>query len=191
MLKKRRLVGIVLLLAVIAIICGSVVLSRLNQPVSGTIKMSDDKVQTGYSISFTPKKAVGKYVSFSYPSGMTPKKASPVSAPEVEELAFSARDVSSWLLAVDVSTPRGGTIDGDSGYTYRKANPGIYQASQLIVNDQVVEVMTDTTAGFSKVAYLMHGPLLATVALSGEDTAGTKPLEVALTMVLNSFRWLQ
>jgi hypothetical protein len=191
MSKRRKVaIGSFILIVAIVIVIARVVMPQLNQPVSGAIKTTDSTAQAGYSINLTPKKVSGTYISFNYPAGLTPSSHVPVIAPDLEDFTFTARDTTSWLLAVDVSMPRGATLKGDSGYTYRQNNPAIYQQSLLSVNNQSVIVMTDKTASFNKVAYVMHGPLEVSVALSGGDAAGTQPLQTSFMMVLNSLRWL-
>lgn len=191
MTKRRKItVGGLAILILAAAIVGRIVISQLNQPVSGVITTGPSPVKTGYSIDLTPKKQTGKYVTFDYPSGLTPHKPGPVTAPDLETFTYSARDTTSWLLAVDVSMPRGGLLSEDSGYALRKNNPATYQASSITINKQPVIIMSDKTLSFSKVAYVMHGPLLATVALKGDDASGTQPLSTSLTMVLSSLKWL-
>ena len=165
-------------------------LSRINQPVSGVITVKDSPTKTGYNVNLNPKQITGKHLSFDYPSGLTPQKTDPVTAPNAETFKFSAHDVMTWLLSVNVSTPKGDSLNADSGFSYRLANPDTYQESQITINNQTVEIMTDKTASFSKVGYILHGPLLATVSLYGDDAQGTQPLQTSFMMVLNSLRWL-
>jgi hypothetical protein len=177
-------------MAVAVIAAGAIVLPRLNQPVSGVISVTDSASKTGYTVNLTAKKVTGKQVSFDYPSGLTPQKADSAAAPNLETFKFSARDVTTWLLGVDVSMPRGGSLNGDSGFSYRLANPTIYQESHITVNNQPVDIMTDKTVNFGKVAYVLNGPLLVTVSLYGDDAQGPQPLQTSFMMVLNSLRWL-
>lgn len=191
MSKRRKIAAAAAVFIIIALAVGArIFLPRLNQPVSGVITTSNNPAKTGYDINLKPKKITGKYVSFSYPAGLAPKKTASATAPNVETFDFSAHDVTTWLLAVNVSVLKGGTLSGDSGFTYRQANPGTYQESHLTVNSQPVDVMTDKTANFSKVAYLIHGPQLVTVSLYGDDAQGTQSLQTSFMMVLNSLRWL-
>ena len=191
MTKQRKIAACSLIvIIVVATIAVRVFISRLDQPVSGVITTGPSPIKTGYSVDLTPKKQTGKYITFDYPSGLTPDKPSPVTAPDLESFIYSARDTTSWLLAVDVSMPRGGLLSEDSGYALRKNNPGTYQSSSVTINHLPVIIMSDKTLSFGKVAYLMHGPLLASVVLKGDDAGGTQPLTTSLMMVLNSLKWL-
>jgi hypothetical protein len=193
MRKRRRLTLLSGLLVIVAgVIIGKSFVSRLNQPTSGTITTSTPHSgQAEYNVNLTPKPKVGKYASFNYPAGMTLKNSATIATPGVEELVFTARDTTAWLLAIDVSMPRGGLLISDSGYADRLNSPSLYQESQVTINGQSVIIMTDkSAASFSKVAYLMHGPFLATVSLTGNDATGTTPLQTTLNMVLSSWIWL-
>ena len=84
----------------------------------------------------------------------------------------------------------GGDLSNNSSFVLRKENPQTYSEATTIINSQSVIVMTNTSdSGFSKVAFLTHGGLVATVALKGDDSNGAQPLATAFNMVLSSWHW--
>lgn len=188
-LSKRRIIVLIFLaiIIIVVLVVAFIIVPGLNKPVTGTIITTNVKSDI-VSIKLTPKPQAGKYVSFNYPAGMTPRPAGPITPPNLENYVYHAADTQSWLLAVNVSVPAGG-LSGDSGYAFRKNNPTTYQATTITVKGQPVIVMSDQTANFAKVAYVMQGPELTTVALSGYDNAGTVPLQAAFMLVLNSLHW--
>jgi hypothetical protein len=191
MSKRQVIIGSVLL--GLTGLCGVVyAVMQLNQPVQGVIKVGPAKPgPDSFTVSLAPKTQTGRYASFSYPAGMTPRRPEPVRAPYVASYAYNARNVESWVLAVDIANNPTGTLSGNSSYNLRKNNPAQYLESQTIVNGQTVTVMTDITVGsFSKVAYFTHGHLLATVSLLGNDASGTQPLQTSFDMALSSWHWL-
>jgi hypothetical protein len=193
--KKRklyiRLVSGLVVLALILVIIH--IFSRLNQPVTAPVKASQGQASaTVYNIDLTPTPIAGPYASFNYPKGLRLVSKALISVPSVEDFTFYIKDVYSWTLAVDVAHTPTGTLSESSSYMLRKDNPSTYSESFITIKGQPISVMTDTTAvgSFSKVAYLTHGTLVATVSLIGNDTTGTQPLQTTLAMVLNSWQWL-
>jgi hypothetical protein len=190
-MTKRRATLLIMVVILAATAIGSVLIRLLSQPASGTItSQTQQAASSQYYIDLVPKPISGKYVALDYPAGLTPKTPDSFATPELEEFEFTAKDTTSWLLAVDISQPRAGLLTNDSGYAYRLSHPKFYQASQTTANGQTVIIMADRSANFNQVAYVMHGPLLATIALSGGDAAGLQPLQTTLNMVLSALRWL-
>ena len=176
------------------VIIGGLILfiRQLSQPSPGSLSVGQITASPNtYAVSLTPVLKTSVYVTFDYPAGMTLQTSPPVNPPTLAEFKFTARDVESWVLAINVSTNPTGSLSGSSSYIIRKNNPTVYQASQMIVKGQSIPVMTDTTAGaFSKVAYITNGYELATVSLLGDDSSGLQPLQTTFSMVLNSWHWL-
>jgi len=194
-LKKSKLYKwlAVLPIIVVLILITAYIFSRLNHPVTAQVKATQWQASsTAYNIDLTPTPMVGSYVSFDYPRGLHLVSTALVSVPSVEDFTYYAKDISSWTLAIDIARTPTGVLTESSSYTLRKDNPQAYSESFTTVNGQSTTVMTDTTVvdGFSKVAYLTHGNLVATVSLIGNDAAGTQPLQITFAMVLNSWRWL-
>jgi UDP-N-acetyl-alpha-D-muramoyl-L-alanyl-L-glutamate epimerase len=189
--SRRKIFGSLGLMLIILILAAWRIVAALNQPATATIQAGKVKA-TGYSVDLTPITKVGKYASFNYPAGLTAEPVSTFAAPNLEEFTFHAQDVESWLLAINIANLPDGQISQNSSYNLRKANPATYHESQETVNGSPVILMTDTTAsGFSQAAFLVHGTLIGTISLTGDDAAGTQPLQQAFNMVLQSWKWLQ
>lgn len=169
----------------------NLILSNLNSPVSGKIKTANDTVHpdTTIKVSLKPKTQVGKYVTFNYSSGLTPRPATAIYPPDIENFSYKAADITSWLLAVNISIPRGGLMSSDSGFALRIADTATYKKSTASIKGNIYTIFTDQSAAFSKVAYTMNGSKLASITLTGDDTTGTKPLQDSFDMVLNSLTW--
>lgn len=186
---------IILLLALLFVVVGVWrLVVQLGQPETVAVNsVSDVGLQDDYNVNLTPKLTTGRYVSFNHPQGIKLISAALVSSSSVEDFTFYVKDVASWTLAVDVIRTPTGKLSESSSYMLRKNNPATYNESQATIHGQSVPVMTDTvvTSGFSKVAYLTHGNLVASVSLIGNDSSGTGPLESTFAMVLNSWNWLQ
>lgn len=191
MSRKKIVVSASLLLVIVIIVVIRLILSIINQPVTAPLVAgSSSKNQSAYQIDLTPKLKTGKYVSFDYPVGLN-VDPSQVTGPTLESFNFTAQDVESWTLAINISTTRFGQLTDSTAYTYRKNNPTIYSESHETLNSQLIDVMTDKQdSGFSKVAFVLHGKQLATISLMGDDTTGTQPLQTTFAMVLNSLHWL-
>ncbi len=193
--RKKNLIitSGILLVVLVATIGIRYVLLQLNQPVTVTLTPGPEtKAQNDYQIDLTPKLEAGKYVSFSYPAGLTARPTQAV-APYVESFYYTARasDVESWALAISVSTLPAGDLANSSGFMLRKNNPDKYLESHETVNGMPITIMTDHTAGFSKIAYIQHNSLLATVSLIGNHAASVQPLQISFDTVLKSWQWLR
>jgi len=192
-MTKKKLVtrGSLLLVVVVIIVGAKIVFSQLNRPAVATFTpVPGGKNQYSYQIDLTPKRKTGKYISFDYPAGLN-VYPSQVTGPELEVFNFSAQDVETWFLGIEVSTTRFGKLTDSSSYTYRKNTPTVYHETQETLNGQLVTIMTDTTVGgFSKVAFILHGNTLATISLQGDDSSGVAPLQTTFSMILMSWHWL-
>ena len=177
-----------------AIVIGiSLMYKQINQPAVATLTEGQAiKSQTpSYNIDLTPKLVSGKYVSFDYPTGLTSKPGQ-LTGPIVEDFVFNARDIGYWTLATEISNLSTGNLMNNSSYILRKNTPSQYSESHVTIKGQSIDIMTDNTAdGFNEVAFIVHSKLLCTIALSGKDVAGMKPLQTTQDMVLNSLHWLE
>jgi hypothetical protein len=178
---------------IIALIIGiKASIAKLNSPVVGKVS-SYSATSTSYTaavhINLSPTLHTGTYISYDYPSGMTAQPSSALTSPQLENDVYVARDIKSWLLAINVSIPQGGIISGDSGYMLRMSDPSTYQESTYSSGGQVYTIFSDQTQSFTKTAYIMSGDKLATVSLSGDDQGGAAVLQTAFNNVLSSLRW--
>jgi hypothetical protein len=168
------------------------IISNLNSPVSGKVTVGNDTAHpnTTIRVNLKPKLQNGTFVSFYYPTGLSPRPTNnPITAPDLENYTYRVADITSWLLSVNISILKGATLSGDSGYLLRFNDPATYKESTVSANNQSYTVFSDQNAAFSKVAYIIHGNKLASITLSGDDNAGTKPLDTSFMMVLNSLTW--
>jgi hypothetical protein len=188
--KRKWLVGLSLLAIILVI--GSRLISQFSQPVNGVVKIGKATSSvTTYSMELSPKAQVGQYASFDYPKGLSPQKpASTITPPILQQYDFVGRDIETWILVTSVANLPSGQLSNDSSYTLRASNPSTYSRSSESVNGQSVIIMTDmTAAGFSKIAFMVHGDQVGTVSLTGDDQAGSQPLQTAFNMTLDSWHW--
>jgi hypothetical protein len=187
----RRWLVLTVLIIGVAVGANRAYVLLFEQPAVGTVTVGTPEASSNsFDISMTPAVFTGKTISFSYPDGLAKKQPSPLVGPDVEKASFTAKDIVTWNLEIDVTNNGSQPLSGDSGYSFRVQHPDIYQPSTAQVDGQSVPVMTDKSApGFSKVAFLQHGQYQATVSLIGDDADGSAPLQAAFTMVLSSWHW--
>lgn len=190
---KKKIFFIIIIVLLIAVICGGIgyFIWNINQPTAAQLK--EGKVtnsQITYAVNLNPKLETGKIASFEYPSSLKMGQPSPPSGPVIEDFYFTMKDVESWILAIDISTTKTGQLTDNSDYVLRKNNPAQYSQTIQTINGQRVVIFSDLSAGgFSEVAFELHGDLLSTISLQGDDTLGTQPLQESFNMVLSSWRW--
>lgn len=184
-----------IVLSSVALLIGSMALGgrllydRLNAPSRGLITVGHVSTSSSGGLDMTPRHVSGRYASFQYPAGLTVRSGGRITAPDLEQFNFMRRDIETWNLAIDIANDPTG-LAGNSAWQYRKTKPDQYKLSQQAIRGRIIPVMIDTNmGGFSKVAFLTHGNLLATVSLYGDDPAGTASLAVAFSMVLSSWQW--
>jgi hypothetical protein len=191
--RKRILLGFSIIIGV-AVVLVAIKLTSLafNRPAQGTISTTNGTEQPAQAgIDLRPEPISGTYVSFSYPRGLTRTADSKLIGPVVAMYNFSHHDVESWNLAIEILVIPSGQLADNNSYQLRKINPNTYQESHITVNNQLIDIMTDKTAGgFSKVAFLVHGQYQATVSLYGDDANGLGDLQSTFTMVLGTWHWL-
>jgi hypothetical protein len=186
--KKWVAFGGSLILVTLVVIVDRIIVSQVNQPVSGVVKAGQPSYYNTYSINLTPKLQSDAYASFNYPKGLILQP--PESSSSLQTYNYKAQDIEAWLLNISISNLPGGDLSNNSSFVLRKENPQTYSEATTIINSQSVIVMTNTSdSGFSKVAFLTHGGLVATVALKGDDSNGAQPLATAFNMVLSSWHW--
>jgi hypothetical protein len=188
---KHKKSVIATLIVLVVIISGAIALNRLEQPDTALAVIGKPlNNQSGFNINLIPTPYKDSFVAFNYPEGLTKKHSNPPGAIDVDIVDFGAQDILSWTLSIDVTNTGSQPLVNDSSYRFRLEQPSIYKLSNLDINNQNIPVMTDTTAsGLSKVAFLQHNNLRATVALLGDDANGPTPLQTTWNMILGSWRW--
>ena len=190
--KKQLFIGGSLLIVIFLIIAAVIFAQKLTKPYSTAAKISQtSSTQLTYSIDLSPINHSDHYVTYNYPKGLHLKSSSLIGPTSVDDNLYFAKDIYSWQLAIDIASTPTGQINQTSSYQFRKDNPQEYKEKTEKINGQIVDVMTDSyfDNGFSKVAYLTHGDLVATVSLIGNDSSGSQPLVTTFNMVLNSWQW--
>lgn len=182
---------IFILVVLILIIIMSILVVRLEQPQSVQAVFGKSITsQSGFNVNLTPTAYKDSFVAFNYPKGLSKKHSNPLAATDVDIINFSAQDILSWTLAIDITNTGSKPLNDDSSYRIRIEQPSIYKQSSLYIGNQNVTVMTDTSvSSFSKVAFLQHNNLRATVSLIGDDAQGSIPLQTTWNMILSSWRW--
>jgi hypothetical protein len=188
---KYKKTTVFILIVLILIIIMSILVIRLEQPQSVQAVFGKSITsKSGFNIDLTPTLYKDSFVAFNYPKGLSKKPSNPLAATDVDIIDFGAQDILSWTLAIDVTNTGSKPLNDDSSYRIRTDQQSIYKQSSLYIGNQNVTVMTDTTAsGFSRVAFLQHGNLRATVALIGDDADGSSPLQTSWNMILSSWQW--
>jgi hypothetical protein len=192
MVKRSKGLKLIILTTpiLVVIVGGRLVISHLNQPSLGVVTVGSSSTSSAPSFNFTPQHINGHYASFNYPTELTVSKNNTLVDPVVEEFNFSHRDIETWALAISIMSTPGGSLATNNAYQFRKSQPKIYKESHQDVNNQSIDIMTDTSVGgFSKVAFLEGNGLSATVSLYGDDPTGVGDLSKTLTMVISSWKW--
>jgi len=140
---------------------------------------------------YTPVPVHNAYFSFSYPASMHAYAQQPVKAPELADYSYGYQDIESWQLAVSAQTLAETSLSQDSSYIYRTQHADQYQLSNTTINGYPVAIITDTkAAGFSKVAFMLHGSEVIHISLYGNDTSGISMLNNVFTQILHSVQWV-
>ena len=189
--RRRRLVGVSIVVVIIAAVVIFAIVSKLNKPAQGLVSNPTSAQSAQAVIDLSPTPGGGRYASFSYPSIMQQVVSSKLITPVVAIYNYSYRDVESWKLAIEVLQIPSGQLADNNSYQTRKLNSQQYQESHETINSQVIDVMTDkTVGGFSKVAFLVSGQYQATISLYGDDPSGVDILQKTFDMVLGNWHWL-
>lgn len=195
--KKKRFSTrkkLVILLITIVVI-GSIafyIISKMSNSAKGVVKNPTLTQQNaGLSFDFTPVAVNNAYVSFTYPKAMTIyPETQKASYPILENYEYKYPDILTWLLVVTVTQLNSNTLMADTGYNFRISTSAVYHSSTVTTNNNVFQVMTDTTAvGFSEVAFSLHNGMSCDISLLGNDNLGTINLQKVFSMVLDSFSW--
>lgn len=178
---------------VCTVIVGYAFVKYVSAPSQSHILSSGATSSTTTSIDMfnnTPIAVRNTYFSFTYPASMHPYAQQPLKLPEIANYSYGYSDIESWQLAVSAQTLAGPSLSQDSSYLFRAQHPDQYKLNTSTISGQPVAIMTDTqAAGFSKVAFILHGSDVIRVSLYGNDTSGTSVLNNVFTQVLHSIKW--
>lgn len=189
-LRNKRIIAVLVVAALVAAAASALKIIG-NAPVKGVISTGSAAGQQPPVSAFdlTPVPVQGSYAGFDYPRGLNRVADNPLVPPVLAMYNFQHRDVESWQLAIAILSIPSGNLGDNNAYQFRKTKPDTYRLSYLTIRGQQVPVMSDLSAGFSKVAFLVHGPYQASISLHGADAEGVGPLDSTFMMVLNSWQW--
>lgn len=191
---RKRIVRLVVLFCVVCLVSSGYVFTHyLTSPSQSKITTPNAPVSSLSSTSTfnnTPVSVHNTYFSFTYPAAMHPYATQPLKNPQIANYSYGYRDIESWQLAISGQMYSDPSLSSDSAYNYRSQHPEQYKLTNTSINGQSVTIMTDMKdAGFSKVAFLLHGSAIVNVSLYGNDTSGTEILNSVFMQVLNSLQW--
>lgn len=191
-LRARR--SAVVTLSVILLVCIIIatVVHIVNRPVSARIITQAPSSTTTQVVPPPQLVSVsGTYANFSYPDSMHPMTGAQGPAGNVlATYNYLKTDVETWHLAINVTHLGASSLSSDGDYVIRKDNPSEYQESTITYGGNTFTVMDDTyTTGFGEVAFILHGDMDATIALTGNNASGISGLDTAFQQVLQSWQW--
>jgi hypothetical protein len=181
-LKAWVSVGVLLTLVVLAF----GVLHILNTPAQGII--TEHAVQATGQQNTQQILVSGKTVTFRYPTSIQKTKPDILAVGDVEKFLFVRPQLSAWSLAIQIRQLPSGVLEDDGGYNLRKQHPELYEEQKSIINGMSVSVMSDKRNA-DKVAFIVHNKLVASIAVSGDDTQNASTDNV-FSGVLSSWQWL-
>jgi hypothetical protein len=190
-MTRKRLLKILATLVLLGGLAAAAILvaHAANSPSEGVIKAAPPMPASRQS-SGSPVTVRGKTASFQYPGVMRQTKADALTSGDVEKFAFVNPDMPPWNLSIQVRKLPSGQLADDGSYNFRHVHPEQYTEQKLTANGAPASIMSDRTAGFGKVAFLVHGGLAAEIALTSTDTADTAQLQAALMTVTQTWHWL-
>ncbi len=191
-LANHKILIISLLVIILLIIAGIKGYSNLTKPTSIKLAVSSKQnLPASYNIGLTPVLKTDAYVSFYYPEGLSLISTAKMLPTSVDDYFFTAKDVYLWRLGIDISSIPGGQLSQLSSYAIRLNNPNEFKQTVENINGQTITIMSDSqyAGSFSKVAYMTNGNLVASVSLTGGDSQGGAPLELAFNNVIARWKW--
>jgi hypothetical protein len=176
---------------IICLSCAIVLLSyAANTPAQAGAIYTQNVNMPDSKLTLTPVKVTNSYASFDYPSIMTLTSNNALASHELANYTFAHPDLVDWNMAIEVMYVASGRLQDNNSYEFRHVHPEQYIETNILVGTNKVDVMTDSTyGGFSKVAFLTHGPYQAVISLYGDNESGLTSLQKTFNMVLSSWKW--
>lgn len=169
---------------------GLAVYGSLSSPVNGSV--NSPAPATKSTTAPTLAHAQGSYASFSYPSTYSKAAASPPAGTMVEAFALANRGaVPPADIDVSILQLPSGQLADDGSYHYRQVDPSKYRPETWTIAGASVPIMDDTSGGYAKVAFLVHGQLVAEISVSCTSSADSTTLDNDLKIVITNFKWLK
>lgn len=183
--NKRSIYAFILILVILVIL---VVWHSLSGPAVGSVDNSSNlQMASAPAASSALITFHGTSLSFSYPASYQKRVTQPQSGPILENYDFTSGGYPAADLAVAVYSLSSDNLQDSPAYLLRKEKPAQYSLETWQAGKQSVPVYSDSSVGYSKVAFMVHSGKLATIALSG----GSDPTadETQQKAVINSVRW--
>src|SRR5262249_33778380 len=79
------------------------------------------------SFNLQPVTVTNPYAHFTYPAALTAIPTQALHGAEVASYSYGFRDSESWQLTITITRLADPSLSDDSGYSFRKINPQIYQ----------------------------------------------------------------
>ena len=185
--SRRRLASVAVLVIVVAGLFFAI--SYLSKPAVGTVQTTNYDTEAAPPQQVHNVKAVGKYVSFTYPSNFTALAAVKPAGTQLEILNYAKTDIPVWYLNTQVSSLPSGNLLDDGSYNMRRLDSSRYKLEYWQAGASSVPVFVDSSAGYNKAAFVAHGGKLFTVSITSGDTTNNSTLDATLHQVLNSLEW--
>lgn len=184
--RKLAIAGGLSLLAVVVVAVGLV--RSFNTASQGTVDtpQAPHNAPAPQAVHFT-----GKRFSFNYSDNFSPSHTDPPSPPILENYIFVKHQVLAWQLSIQIESLPSGNLNDAGSYHFRSVTPDRFTDDPTSVNGTMVHVFTDKNSGFnfSKVLYLQHQGLLASLALHGGAPNDTDAMQAALLSIASSWQW--
>lgn len=188
---KRPPVIATIVFGIVSLSCAILLFSyAANSPAQAGAIYTQNIATPGSQLRLTPVKVTNSYASFDYPSIMTLTSNNALTSHELANYTFVHRDIATWNMTIEVLYVPSGKLADNNSYQFRHVSPERFIETNALINDNNIAIMTDSTyGGFSKVAFMVHGPYQAVISLYGDDQNGLTNLEKTFSMVLNTWDW--
>lgn len=182
---KRTLLGVLILVSLATLLIYKNVVGK--SAVGSVVPRSDLEQVASAPKNIQQINAQGNYIKFSFPDTFRQIPTDIPKAPQLETFDLMTKTSPFWELALGVSQLPSGNLRDDGSYNMRSLNTQKYKLEKLDINGQSVPVFSDSSQGFAKAAFMPHGGMLLSVALSGAGDQDT--MQSQLVTVLTSIEW--
>ena len=186
----RRAITIGICSLIILVLLGVLVSRYINSPAVGTVEVTASIAPTQPKVDSSMTTMIGSYASFMISAKMQPLLPESVQYPTVESFSYQYKKVGvpTWRISISINDTSHSSNSQSTSYQFRASKPSQYLLSKATVGDQVFQIMTDTGAPFSKVAYSSHGAYTADISLQGGASDQTA-LQEEFNALLASWQW--
>lgn len=184
-LTKRRVIWSIVLLLIC--ITAFWIYRTVNGSAEGTIVQSPTPTVAKEQYN----KIRSDYAVFEIPTSFTAVSSSPPVAPVLKNYNFIKQQFGSWQLAIHITRISSGNLSDDGTYNYRNVTTDQYSKETKTYGERQAVIFTDTsTQSFTKVGYISHGTLSASVSLMGGTPDVAQDMQATLDRILSTWQWL-